>query len=40
MLLVGSQPTGHKTGDMAFVKETPMGGVVQEFEMKYMQIRK
>lgn len=35
--LAASQPTGQKTKDMAFWKETPMDGVVQEFEMKCAQ---
>ena len=35
--LVASHPTGQKTADKAFWKETPMDGVVQEFEMKCAQ---
>jgi hypothetical protein len=35
--LVASQPTGQKTADKAFWKETPMDGVVREFEMKCAQ---
>ena len=36
-LLVSSHPTGQKTADKAFWKETPMDGAVQEFEMKCAQ---
>jgi hypothetical protein len=32
--LVASLPTGEKTQDTAFWKETPMDGTVQELEMK------
>jgi hypothetical protein len=35
--LVASHPTGQKTADKAFWKETPMDGVVQGFEMKCAQ---
>jgi hypothetical protein len=35
--LVASHPTGQTTSDKAFWKETPMDGVVQEFEMNCAQ---
>jgi len=35
--LVASHPTGQKTADKAFWKETPMDGAVQEFETKCAQ---
>ena len=35
--LVASHPTGQEKVDKAFWKETPMDGVVQEFEMKCAQ---
>jgi hypothetical protein len=38
--LAASQPTGQKEEDIAYWQETPVGGVVQEFEVKYEQVRK
>lgn len=35
--LAASQPTGQKTAEKAFWKETPMDGAVQEFEVKCAQ---
>jgi hypothetical protein len=35
--MVASQPTGQKTEDLAFWKETPMDKAVKEFEMKCAQ---
>jgi hypothetical protein len=38
--LAAWHPAGQKEEDIAYWQETPVGGVVQEFEVKYAQVRK